>query len=662
MGKTKSVGQKPANTIAKQSLHEIKNGSVKKNKNPKFKNTSVSKSALIDNAKVQNKNASPQKNSQENMNLKNNQNLFKGKIKQSKKKGESPKGKQNSPNASQNKHVNKKNNLEPKKDLAEIDDSDSDIDEGVLPQEYSIESIDETFEDEEESDTDVPNIFGTSLAEDSDEDDDDFEDEEDEEDDDSYEEEEKNIEHKGVKMFKGIKSKAENKNLEVSEDEDDEEDECSDDDEDDMDETDEEIESSQINTSASGIEDDEDFDEENRSLMKDIMMSFEEGGEDDEDEDSEEDEDEDAILKSDALGIKALLETSITDDDDDEDFNEDDEDDEDDDISDEDDDDEENDSNTIKALKKTKNKASVNEKQIEKKELSAKEKEEVDKCTICIDNIPKETKEQKIKKVFGQYGPINNVRFRCIIPENPKMSKKVAAITGQIHPKATTVMAYVNYKSQESAKKALNMGGKLFEGNYVNVSIVADSGKQRDQKKAVFIGNLKFGIDNNIIWKHFGECGEIESVHLIRDPKTGQTRGFGYVNFKSTDAVALALKLDGVEIYDRPVRVSPCLNRENEKTSNKKGRKRQFSGKGDGNSPMKKFKNNLQKIKAHPAREANVKKQQKSQKGNEKVGGKNSASFQGQTADLKEKKKGSKFDKKKKVMAEKFKPKKAAKA
>lgn len=97
------------------------------------------------------------------------------------------------------------------------------------------------------------------------------------------------------------------------------------------------------------------------------------------------------------------------------------------------------------------------------------------------------------------------------------------------------------------------------------------------------------GIEKNIIWKQFSTCGEIDSVHLVRDKQTGQTKGFGYVNFKTEDSVALALKLDGVEIMKRPVRVKAHVS-----GRNRKGEKRVSSNDNEGN-PRKKLKNNLEK-------------------------------------------------------------------
>lgn len=44
---------------------------------------------------------------------------------------------------------------------------------------------------------------------------------------------------------------------------------------------------------------------------------------------------------------------------------------------------------------------------------------------------------------------------------------------------------------------------------------------------------IKFvGAQDDVLWKAFEECGEIESVRIIRDERSGKGRGFGYVNFK----------------------------------------------------------------------------------------------------------------------------------
>lgn len=83
---------------------------------------------------------------------------------------------------------------------------------------------------------------------------------------------------------------------------------------------------------------------------------------------------------------------------------------------------------------------------------------------------------------------------------------------------------------------------------------------------------------------------------MPRDRKTGQTKGTGYVNFKTEDAANLALKLNGIEILNRPIRVQPCLSGEKKQDKNKREmKKRDRSDEVEDNKPMKKLKNNLGK-------------------------------------------------------------------
>ena len=38
-------------------------------------------------------------------------------------------------------------------------------------------------------------------------------------------------------------------------------------------------------------------------------------------------------------------------------------------------------------------------------------------------------------------------------------------------------------------------------------------------------------VEEEIVWKHFNECGRILNVRIIRDNKTSLGKGFGYVEF-----------------------------------------------------------------------------------------------------------------------------------
>lgn len=96
--------------------------------------------------------------------------------------------------------------------------------------------------------------------------------------------------------------------------------------------------------------------------------------------------------------------------------------------------------------------------------------------------------------------------------------------------------------------------------------------------------------DENTLWNHFGECGPIESVRLVKDRKSGMNKGIGYVNFKSADAAVLALELNGSKIRNRGIRVSPLKSDAKKKQRINKGRKRSLSTGSEKSQSPKKLK------------------------------------------------------------------------
>lgn len=85
-----------------------------------------------------------------------------------------------------------------------------------------------------------------------------------------------------------------------------------------------------------------------------------------------------------------------------------------------------------------------------------------------------------------------------------------------------------------------------------------ESKSEHDVSKAVFVGNLPFDAEDDDLWKIFEKCGEIESVRIVRDGRTQAGKGFGYVNFKSSDSVELALQMGSVQCKKRELRINRC--------------------------------------------------------------------------------------------------------
>ncbi|XP_060099066.1 RNA-binding protein 34 [Heteronotia binoei] len=184
------------------------------------------------------------------------------------------------------------------------------------------------------------------------------------------------------------------------------------------------------------------------------------------------------------------------------------------------------------------------------------------KRTVFVGNLPISCTTQMLKAFFKEYGQIESVRFRCLIPAEDTLSKKLAAIKRKVHPDRKYINAYVVFKEECAAVNALRRNGTEFaNGFHIRVDLASES-TSHDNKRSIFVGNLPYDVDDDTVRHHFSECGTVKGVRIVRDRNTGIGKGFGYVLFEDTDAVHLALKLNNSELKGRKLRVKRCIERE----------------------------------------------------------------------------------------------------
>jgi RNA recognition motif-containing protein len=81
--------------------------------------------------------------------------------------------------------------------------------------------------------------------------------------------------------------------------------------------------------------------------------------------------------------------------------------------------------------------------------------------------------------------------------------------------------------------------------------------------RKLYVGNLGFDVTNKDLEEVFGEIGACDSVAVITDRATGQSRGFGFVEMSSSgDAQRAIQTLDGKEIKGRAIKVSEARDKE----------------------------------------------------------------------------------------------------
>ncbi|NXE80666.1 RBM34 protein, partial [Cochlearius cochlearius] len=185
--------------------------------------------------------------------------------------------------------------------------------------------------------------------------------------------------------------------------------------------------------------------------------------------------------------------------------------------------------------------------------------ETVNRRTVFVGNLPVNCTAQMLKSLFKEHGQIKSIRFRSLVPAEDTLSKKIAAIKKhEVHPNAKFVNAYVVFKEECDAIKALNENGKeIASGFHIRVDIASKT-SSHDNKRSVFLGNLSYDISDDAVREHFIVCGGVVAVRIVRDRQTGLGKGFGYVLFENMDAVHLALKLNNSLLMGRKVRVKRC--------------------------------------------------------------------------------------------------------
>lgn len=78
----------------------------------------------------------------------------------------------------------------------------------------------------------------------------------------------------------------------------------------------------------------------------------------------------------------------------------------------------------------------------------------------------------------------------------------------------------------------------------------------------MYVGNLAYTVNEDDLKELFSEYGEVESVKIIMDKFSRQSKGFGFVEMPSNSEADKAIKaLNGTELKGRSIKVSQAEQR-----------------------------------------------------------------------------------------------------
>jgi len=169
-------------------------------------------------------------------------------------------------------------------------------------------------------------------------------------------------------------------------------------------------------------------------------------------------------------------------------------------------------------------------------------------ATVYVGGLDEKVTESLLWELFVQAGPVVNVH----------MPKDRVSLNHQGYG----FVEFIGEEDADYAIRILNMI-KLY-GKPVRVNKASAHQKNLDVGANVFIGNLDPEVDEKLLYDTFSAFGVIlQTPKIMRDPDSGNSKGFAFVNYASFEASDAAIDaMNGQYLCNRPISVSYAFKKD----------------------------------------------------------------------------------------------------
>ncbi|PKY53408.1 splicing factor, CC1-like protein, partial [Rhizophagus irregularis] len=188
------------------------------------------------------------------------------------------------------------------------------------------------------------------------------------------------------------------------------------------------------------------------------------------------------------------------------------------------------------------------------------DEEERDKRTVFVMQLAARLRSRELADFFATVGKVRDAKI--IADRISRRSKGVG---------------YVEFYDEESVPKALALTGQKLLGIPVIVQLT-EAEKNRQARLAeqaashatdiayhrLYVGSVHFNLTEDDLRQVFEPFGPLEFVNLHKDPETGRSRGFAFIQYKNPEDAKQALeKMNGFELAGRTIKVGLVTDKSN---------------------------------------------------------------------------------------------------
>lgn len=159
--------------------------------------------------------------------------------------------------------------------------------------------------------------------------------------------------------------------------------------------------------------------------------------------------------------------------------------------------------------------------------------------------------------------------FEDKLGENTVLDSRI--VTDRLSRRSKGI-AYVEFRSLDLVEKAIALTGTIVMGLPIMIqhteaernkthagdgSLHLPPGVSGHHGGILYVGSLHFNLTEADIKQVFEPFGELEFVDLHKDPMTGRSKGYAFVQYKKAEDAKMALEqMDGFELAGRTLRVN----------------------------------------------------------------------------------------------------------